>query len=932
MGISLCRNLNELPVNRAKVWDIYSYPTDNWTFFGTNRGVVAHDGNSWVFCSLNNESEIRCVTADLAKNRLLVSGINEFGYMVPDHNGSFKYTCLSEGVGDLKFIGNIWNILDSEEGYIFQGDRHLLFYNEDIPENSSLITSPDKINCSAIVNNLLYLGTEHGVKILEGDKLINLSGAEQLNDFRIRGILNGNEGLLIVTATEGVYSYSYGFIKKIPYSDDFGEIFSCAINGDLLALGSISHGVLIANLMTGETIKYDEQNGLSSNTVLSLEFDNNSNLWIGHDGGLEQLFIKFPFRTLSNSKLPIGYGYVSKIINNKLYIGTNRGLYFLSLPIRYPLDFNDLQTIEGQVWNLREIGGKLYLCHDRGLYELDERRVTKIEGLYGVWDIQVFKKDPDYALVGTYDGLFLMGINSGSKSFRKVSKIEGYSGSPYNFSQEGDSIIWICEGTDGIIRLLLDDEKKIVDTQRFTNADDGTPLVGNLKTGGDDNNPLFLTDNGIYLYDKSKKSIVRETNINKLINSPNKCVTLKKHGEIIYAVTDHELIKIDLSTGEHNVLPLSNEWMISRHYGDMIEIVDENNLILPSMKGLTFVTFGKEKFELNGLSINPGKINALYSTNQGDSLLYQSNYLNVRENVVLDFDHNSVRFLFGNDLLSNENLIQYRFRLNDEPWSEPSFTTIKEFTDLKEGHYNFVVQSLYNDNVVAEDSMDFDIRPPWYRQKWAIITYNLLLLAIGTLIFYFICLNFKKRQQKIIQRGEEELLHQRQEFEEEERKKNEQIALLEREKLQDEFNRKTQEISNLLISEANKNEILIDLKEGLKSIMKSPSMTADNRRAIALLQDKINIGLDGAKVLKRAEDEFNVLYNNFTYRLREEFPSLSNGEVMLCSYLKMNLTSKEIAPLMRVSIRGIETMRYRLRKKMGLKREESLSSFIANFN
>lgn len=64
-------------------------------------------------------------------------------------------------------------------------------------------------------------------------------------------------------------------------------------------------------------------------------------------------------------------------------------------------------------------------------------------------------------------------------------------------------------------------------------------------------------------------------------------------------------------------------------------------------------------------------------------------------------------------------------------------------------------------------------------------------------------------------------------------------------------------------------------------------------------------------------------------KLRSRYPDLSNNEVLLCAYIKMNFSTKEIAPLMNISVRGMETMRYRIRKKFNLERDESLQEFLA---
>jgi DNA-binding CsgD family transcriptional regulator len=63
-------------------------------------------------------------------------------------------------------------------------------------------------------------------------------------------------------------------------------------------------------------------------------------------------------------------------------------------------------------------------------------------------------------------------------------------------------------------------------------------------------------------------------------------------------------------------------------------------------------------------------------------------------------------------------------------------------------------------------------------------------------------------------------------------------------------------------------------------------------------------------------------------KLRNNYPELTPKDLRLCAYLRMNLSSKEIAPLLNISIRGVEISRYRLRKKLHLPRDANLTDFM----
>ena len=72
-------------------------------------------------------------------------------------------------------------------------------------------------------------------------------------------------------------------------------------------------------------------------------------------------------------------------------------------------------------------------------------------------------------------------------------------------------------------------------------------------------------------------------------------------------------------------------------------------------------------------------------------------------------------------------------------------------------------------------------------------------------------------------------------------------------------------------------------------------------------------------------------YFNSTDRLRQRYSDLTTGDLRICCLLRMNLSTKEIASLMNVSVRAIELRRYRLRKRLELEGDTNLVDFLMNF-
>ncbi len=76
---------------------------------------------------------------------------------------------------------------------------------------------------------------------------------------------------------------------------------------------------------------------------------------------------------------------------------------------------------------------------------------------------------------------------------------------------------------------------------------------------------------------------------------------------------------------------------------------------------------------------------------------------------------------------------------------------------------------------------------------------------------------------------------------------------------------------------------------------------------------------------------FDQVHNNFLKNISKAFPELTQGDLKICAYLKMGLSSKEIAQLLIISPKGVEVARYRLRKKLGIEQDVNLHNFIDEF-
>ena len=113
-------------------------------------------------------------------------------------------------------------------------------------------------------------------------------------------------------------------------------------------------------------------------------------------------------------------------------------------------------------------------------------------------------------------------------------------------------------------------------------------------------------------------------------------------------------------------------------------------------------------------------------------------------------------------------------------------------------------------------------------------------------------------------------------------------------------------------------------KDSIKSELNNISSLNDIKSITKLLDKNLNSTDDW----RLFEEAFNNADKDFMKNLKSKHPNLTPNDLKLCAYLRLNLSSKEIAPLLNISHRSVEVKRYRLRKKMGLEHESGLTEYI----
>ena len=276
---------------------------------------------------------------------------------------------------------------------------------------------------------------------------------------------------------------------------------------------------------------------------------------------------------------------------------------------------------------------------------------------------------------------------------------------------------------------------------------------------------------------------------------------------------------------------------------------------------------------------------------------------------------------------------QYQFYLenHDKGWSEWSNQTQKEYTNLKEGNYTFHVRARNNNGQISQETrFGFAVEPPWYRSVVAYVLYSVTVMALLFAAFNMLDRKYQREQKILEEKQQQELSQKETEIVQISQKTQEEITRLQNERLEADLRHMNNELATATMHLLNKNEFITGIKNQLNHIVRKNGHDDSKKELLQITRDiENNISADSD--WEHFQFHFDRVHGDFTNRFKGTFPSLSPQEIKLSAYLRMNLSTKEIAQLLNISVRGVEISRYRLRKKLHLDRNQNLQEFILNF-
>lgn len=890
-----------------------SQDKDQFICFANNEGLLEFNGSVWTLYPSPNETIIRSVK--IVGDRIYTGCYMEFGYWQRQSNGALKYFSISKKIKN-KLIEDehFWNIISVDNWVLFQSFNRIYVYNTKEDSFQFIDKHPYIFRCYKVNNSIYFQAIGEGLYEIINGKSVLISNDERIKNNRIVDLFTSEDGLLLQTERAGIFKLKDKELDVFHFESENelkpNSIFSAKkLSDGGFALGTISNGIYILDKQGKIKYHITQNTGLSNNTILSIFEDIDNNLWLGLDNGIDCINLQSPIKNYKDDEGYLGTVYTSIKYNDRIYIGTNQGLFFKS--VHSNDKFTLVNGTKGQVWSLFEYDGQLFCGHDLGTFLINKSGIQLIFKGTGTWKFNTIPNYPNLLMQGNYNGLSIIQKQGSSWSFR--NKIDGFDISSRYFEIANNGDLYIGHEYKGIIKVrTASGYYKATSFSILKN-----PIKGKHISLAKYNGTIFFAGRqGIYKLDGKSNQFIRDNNLSTVFNN----------GEYI--------------SGKLIVDKTNKMWLFTKNYiyyftsGNFNSELKKHKIPIPFV--ITNPMIGYENItQISNNEYLVGKTDGYFVINLGDFKVkgHKVVLTDVSVNVLnkplvnlamgtegeLQHDENNIVFNYSVPQYNRFIEVEYQYMLEglQSQWSEWSTKPSISYKNLEPGEYTFKVRAKIA-NSLPENTVvyHFTIKKPWYSTNLALFIYLLFFIVIAYYINKAYKNYYHKQKEKLIE--ENNLLLEIAALENEQ-----QLMKLRNEQLSQDVDAKNRELAVSTMSLIKKNELLGIIKEDLKK-----SAEENSGRNIKSVISTINRNINEDNSWNVFKEAFDNADKDFLKKIKAAHPSLTPSDLKLCAYLRLNLSSKEIAPMLNISIRSVEIKRYRLRKKLNLLHDDGLVNYI----
>lgn len=885
-------------------WDIAS--SEDYIYVGNNEGLMEFDGNHWFLNTLPNKTIIRSLL--VINDKIYTGSYEEFGFWERKNNGKLAYKSLSDAI-ELDQIASqsIWDIYKYQNSIIFKSFSSLFIYEND----SIRIVDPDFILMGAnVINDRFFVqGIGKGLLELKNDELVIIDDSDEIANTRVQSLIPFNDdSILIGTSLDGLYNYHpQRGIEK--WNNQFNELVkehqlnTLTIYKNNLYVGTIKNGIYQYNINDESYLSLNVKNGLQNNTVLASILDKDNNLWVALDNGIAAIPTQYYIYFLNPYKEDIGAVYDIVQLDSRVYIATNVGIY--------SSDDNGTEFIEGSqghTWSLTELKEGIICGHNSGTFLIKNNKFSNISPKNGGYVFKSIPQQNNKYIQANYSGLT---VYEKTELNWLYSDVENLNMPIKNIVFEKPKVAWILHAYKGIFKVRFSDnyDRVISIDDSYNGAFENVYDIKLFNVEGD---IAFFSNDQWYVYNKLEDRIEHFDSLDKVLGKDKNSIVLNKFEDtpVLFKKSDNTIFIRD-----HLRDSLSQKYLPKKYYKNRLVRSEGEQRAVVINDSLVYIALYNDI-----LALNPKELVSNSSTKKpGISRIYKNNKLEGINSKLTVKRNDTIRIMLSSHYLSNYSV---EYSLDNKSWNKTDGTVV--LTGFSRGTTKLKIRSYLNSKEYSEAlEIELFVKSPWYLGIWGLIVLVsaiLLTIYLISIINKYVLIKHKKYLDEQYQHEQE--IHRREEALKNEKKVNE---LLTRQH-EIELHAKTKELANTAMEMTKKDELLDTIKKELE-LFKTEIIS---KNEFEKLIRTINRNINTSKDWEVFESNFNEIHDSFFKSLVKKHSNLTPKDLKLCAYLKMNLSTKEIAPLMGISNRGVEIHRYRLRKKLNLDTDQNLNEYLMN--
>ncbi len=743
--------------SEGQIWAI-TQDKNGIMYFGTNTGIIKFDGTNWSKIK-NLTQAVRSLAID-SKGTIYVGLTSDFGYLKKNKAGNQYFVSLAKDLDSSdKYFTVIWSIATSNNNTYFCSNNAIFRYNNDSTPKLKKIIKHHSFFLTFQTKNKIFVSTrKQGLKLLKNDSLYDIPLGKKINPWIIlpyeknKFLIETSSGLFVyepdAKEKQNILTKKYFDKNEINKTDKFikqaqAYIGAAYLGKSLYAISTIRSGIIIIN-KKGKIINIiDKKQGLLNNTVQYLFLDNENQLWAGLSYGISHIEINSPFRYIDEKTGIQGSIYNVFRSKNYFYVSTNLGLYYWNknkfIGIPQLSEQNAMQVFQPtKIFNPKTKKNFYTVATIHGMYKIEKNKASKINNLTPSSTIQSY---PHFSKIWLSQ-YFSIYEASASNFIANPKKIFKCNFLPIVLDQFDSNKIFI---TNGKLQLRIFNTT----TKKITNPD--TNLAKNLKFYSCktiDNKPIFLTNKGLYSYNKKTKKIY---NYDSFLNyfTKNKDLTqLEKINKNTFWLLYYQNNKNKIAIIHKKNKKITIDTLFYKRFYTIDNIVKDHDSIMWILSPQKIYYFNTH-YPLQTKTKNKLLITKFIVE---DSIFYT--YINSNsKNIKIKYKNNDISISYILPTFIESKNIQYSYTLIGEKkqkWSDWSKDNYKDYTNLHEGKYSFIVKAK---NIYGQETkpiqINFTILAPWYRTKLAYIAYLFLLAILIWIAIKINSIRLKKENEKL---------------------------------------------------------------------------------------------------------------------------------------------------------------------------------------